>query len=624
MNMGEPSGDSLSCQALEFVMPSELASMSPEMRQLFSWVHHEVVGRLSRLDEKIGRLSTYIEGSTSFIKEPKYGSSKTPSTRSSPEKIGQASLEATRVDAQGVPVTPRRLPTLLQPPLFQKISDERKPSQEVGSRPQPCDEKQTTLDKPASSPPCEVNLCQDAALRLPSGDSMEHNIDEDVGDTPNVCPNWSLAVGVQEDACSNGQVSMRTSVASQQSRRPSINSIASQKDLAALVQSRVGWQWREQAWTFLDDVESSRAAAKYLNGVVCFTLLSVALSLAQAVETPPFRGEVGFVAEVFFESSFLLEFLLRLFLCPDRWMFFRNIHNVCDLAAISPLALRIAVGINPRKSGNTLACNVLISVVPVLRVLKTLRAFKHFHLIVRALATCLEALPICLFSMFVLTLAFAAAIFMVEPRENIHSLHHAMWLTIVTMTTLGYGDVLPSTTAGSLVVAVLVVSSVMYMAMPLAIIGQAFSEVWRDRDRILLVHGVGSRLLHWGYKATDIPALFQVFDEDDSGELRFPEFKQMIEEMHIGLSEIRILHLFESIDGDGSGSIDDKEFVNALFPQYFKQIYEDDECSEPCIEPQSPLSPLSKKTNEAVEDLADITRQVESHTLDEASEESGM
>merc|ERR1719486_752811 len=109
-----------------------------------------------------------------------------------------------------------------------------------------------------------------------------------------------------------------------------------------------------------------------------------------------------------------------------------------------------------------------------------------------------------------------------------------MWLTIVTMTTVGYGDVTPQTPYGSFITAVLVVSSVLYMAMPVGIIGGAFTNVWSDRKRILICHQTKHRLLHWGYSAWDIPHLFRCFDGDGNGELDLEEFRRMMFQMRVG------------------------------------------------------------------------------------------
>merc|ERR1719491_899427 len=99
----------------------------------------------------------------------------------------------------------------------------------------------------------------------------------------------------------------------------------------------------------------------------------------------------------------------------------------------------------------------------------------------------------------------------------------------------------------------LTVTGVLYMAIPLGIVGHAFTQVWQDRDRILLVKKTQAALLQWGYKAHDIPILCQVFDTHGEGELDINDFRRMIHQMRIGLNDDRVIELFHSFDADGSG-----------------------------------------------------------------------
>merc|ERR1712113_644436 len=105
-------------------------------------------------------------------------------------------------------------------------------------------------------------------------------------------------------------------------------------------------------------------------------------------------------------------------------------------------------------------------------------------------------------------------------------------------------------------------------------IGNAFCEVWRDRDRILLTQRTYNRLVQWGFQARDIPKLFRLFDHDKDGELDIREFSDMIREMGLGLTKSRVTELFDLFDDDGSGSIDAREFVKALFPNEYHDIYD--------------------------------------------------
>ena len=59
-----------------------------------------------------------------------------------------------------------------------------------------------------------------------------------------------------------------------------------------------------------------------------------------------------------------------------------------------------------------------------------------------------EALPFLSYLAAIITFTAATGLFLVEERSNIPSMPHSLWLAIVTMTTVGYGDFFPTTTEG--------------------------------------------------------------------------------------------------------------------------------------------------------------------------------
>merc|ERR1711966_72113 len=117
----------------------------------------------------------------------------------------------------------------------------------------------------------------------------------------------------------------------------------------------------------------------------------------------------------------------------------------------------------------------------------TLRYMQNVNLLSHAFFLLREALPSMLFIMIVLMWLFSSLLVVFEPTDNIRSLPHAMWMVVVTMTTVGYGDAFPVTTEGYIICSLLAVTSLLYMAVPLGIIGNIFTKVWDDRDRILLM-----------------------------------------------------------------------------------------------------------------------------------------
>mmetsp|Transcript_100098 Transcript_100098/g.322804 ORF Transcript_100098/g.322804 Transcript_100098/m.322804 type:complete len:504 (-) Transcript_100098:90-1601(-) len=339
-------------------------------------------------------------------------------------------------------------------------------------------------------------------------------------------------------------------------------------------------------WQFLEEPESSSAARRFACLMPYLIAASVLFSSLCTTEPPLIGGHAPQAVEFGFDLIFAAEAFARLVVSPRRCAFFCSLPNCADAAAGIPLIFRVAIlCAHWQFSSSCGSCSeVFRSIVPVLRLLKLLRSFEKFHLLVDAFKLAFEALPVLLFTLCVIVLSFSAVIFFVEPRDNIRALPQAIWFTIVTMMTVGFGDVVPQSTAGSIVVSALIVGSALYMAIPLGIVGGSFSRVWEDRDRLLLMRRTRARLRQWGYTPPDVLELFYIYDRDKSGELTLRDFSKMIQEMRLGIGADRVERLFRTFDTDGSGRLDDEEFVRALYPNAFAQLYQvsDDVSAHSC------------------------------------------
>lgn len=332
----------------------------------------------------------------------------------------------------------------------------------------------------------------------------------------------------------------------------------------------------KKVWSFLEDPELVRGGWLYTRMSSFVIVMSAILPLLQQTEQAPLDAKSMLMLEIAFDVYFAGEVVIRFATCPNRISFCLSGYTLLDVAA-GMLALLVRnlshatlfeaeVARNPVLMG-------MICGLPVLRLLKLLRRFDTFHLILKACYLAFEALPVLLYILAILVLVFASVIFIVEPRHNVGSMASALWLTIVTVGTIGYGDITPYSTAGHLVVSLLVVVSALYMAIPIGIVGKAFSTVWDDRYRLLLMHRTRNRFLSSGYKAKDVPAMFFSFDMDNDGQLNLAEFLAMMSQLQVEISPARMLELFETFDNDDSGTIDDHEFVRTLFPDAFATIY---------------------------------------------------
>lgn len=345
----------------------------------------------------------------------------------------------------------------------------------------------------------------------------------------------------------------------------------------ALLDYRMGRS--KHIWSFLSEPDSSPWAYVYARCFTPFILSTVVVPLLQSTKPPMLAPAPAAFLDTIIDVLFLCEFVLRFCVAPRKIRFLANPFTIIDVLSVLPAILRGYVGfvLQPQDVRNEVAIYFLLCVVPVIRMLKALRRFRQFFLLVNAFRNLIEALPVLLFTMFIFVLGFAALLVWLEPTSNIDSLPMAIWLTIVTMTTVGYGDIVPTTSLGFITVSCLLIISMLYTAMPIGIVGYAFTQTWNDRHRILMIQTTVERMAQWGYTARDVAVLFAIFDCNDDRELSFPEFHQMLAEMGIGYRDEESLELFDFIDKDGSGYVNEMEFVRVMFPGEFLNIYSRDD-----------------------------------------------
>eukprot|EP00931_Biecheleriopsis_adriatica_P075111 TRINITY_DN49057_c0_g1_i1.p1 TRINITY_DN49057_c0_g1~~TRINITY_DN49057_c0_g1_i1.p1 ORF type:complete len:647 (-),score=93.61 TRINITY_DN49057_c0_g1_i1:192-2132(-) len=347
----------------------------------------------------------------------------------------------------------------------------------------------------------------------------------------------------------------------------------------ALVRVRSRTPLQKHVWLFLEDPDMTKGGRTFEKLMAFFIMIAAAIPMLLTLEPTPIDSYAASIVSICLDVAFLCEVLVRFWVCPNCLAFFLSPYNLIDIAAGTlPLALRISSQVDSvtqlsEDGQNFQILAVCLCLVPILQVLKLLRRFETFHLLMQALSLVLSALPVLLFVLTILVLTFASFTYLVEPRSNIESLPIAIWLTIVTVGTIGYGDIVPQSTAGVMVTSALIVVSALYMAIPIGIVGKAFGEVWDDRDRLMLVHRARTRFLSGGYRAVDIPAMFCAFDADGDGGITLQEFVKMMKEMEIDIGSQRIVDLFHTFDIDRDGTIDDQEFVRTLFPNAYADIY---------------------------------------------------
>jgi len=345
----------------------------------------------------------------------------------------------------------------------------------------------------------------------------------------------------------------------------------SMKPFMRLVQQ----SWKDRIWELLDDPRSSVWAWLLSQVLKIMVLASVVLTTLQISDVPILETSWGQVVELTVDLAFFLEFILRLLATPSKKLYLLDPLNLGDF--LSALALPLLVSVNfaqhlPESTMETAIHHILLLFMPLARFAKLLRYFESFRLLVEAFTKSAEALPVLSYITAFMVLFFGTLIYVLEDRSNIPSMPHCLWLALVTMTTVGYGDYYPKSWGGYLTVSALTFASVLFLALPVGIIGYEFTISWQKRGEMFLKMRLRNSLSKWGYGIDDVEILFEYADADEDGQLVLFEFIELIRQLRIGVNVESAAALFQLLDANHDGLLDRGEFLRHIFPdEYAKQ-----------------------------------------------------
>ncbi len=248
---------------------------------------------------------------------------------------------------------------------------------------------------------------------------------------------------------------------------------------------------RQKTFELLD-IRSTTLIGK-LTDWFLMTLIAINV-IAVIMETEPwfhqrYKTQLYWL-EVFSVIVFTIEYILRLWSCPENPIYkFINVKNarlkysitpmaIIDLIAILPFYLAFLTNIDLR----------FLRVLRLLRIFKLTRYSEAMTTLLKVLKEEINSFAAAIFIMIVIMIIAASGIFLVEhddQPEVFGSIPQAMWWSIVTLTTVGYGDIYPISTLGKIFAAVIMVAGVGLVALPTGILASGFSDnLHRNREKL--------------------------------------------------------------------------------------------------------------------------------------------
>ena len=180
-----------------------------------------------------------------------------------------------------------------------------------------------------------------------------------------------------------------------------------------------------------------------------------------------------FVMEGIFVAWFTIEYSVRLYSAPVVWHFVKSTMGILDVLAIMPFYVTLAFQ-NSTEEVRSFAVLRAIRLFRVLRVFKLSRYSDAVKLLVNTIYSSVEQLKTLGFCIIVAVVVFSSAIFYAEGDPNIASIPDAFWWTIITMTSVGYGDVVPITPLGKFVGSFCAMSGVVLFCLPTPVLVSNF------------------------------------------------------------------------------------------------------------------------------------------------------
>lgn len=255
-------------------------------------------------------------------------------------------------------------------------------------------------------------------------------------------------------------------------------------------------KWQCKVFKLFEQPDSSKYARILAFWSITVILVSIVAFCLESL--PQFRHDAGKTdengsnkkdqpwvsIEVVCIVWFSFEYLVRLLSSPQKVKFVKSFLNMIDLIAILPYYITLPM---ENSSGSSFAILRVIRLVRVFRIFKLSRHSKGLQILGQTLKASMRELGMLIFFMIIVVVLFSSAIFYAEgdePGSDFNSIPAAFWWSVVTMTTVGYGDMCPKTPLGKLVGSVCALSGVLTIALPVPVIVSNFTYFYQSEHEL--------------------------------------------------------------------------------------------------------------------------------------------
>jgi len=223
--------------------------------------------------------------------------------------------------------------------------------------------------------------------------------------------------------------------------------------------------------------EAETPAGRFFDVSLLVAILGsiLAVSLESVASIREEFGQALIIAEWVFTIGFTIEYVLRLYCIDAPIRYARSFFGIVDLFAILPTYLSFLI---PGAQGLTVIR--VLRLLRVFRVLKLARFLGEANVLTQALHSSRHKVAVFLGTLACIVIIMGSAMYLIEGSESgFTSIPRGMYWAIVTMTTVGYGDIAPHSVLGQSLAAMLMIMGYAIIAVPTGIVSAELIQASR-------------------------------------------------------------------------------------------------------------------------------------------------
>ncbi len=220
--------------------------------------------------------------------------------------------------------------------------------------------------------------------------------------------------------------------------------------------------------------EADTKAGKWFDIILLIAiLLSVATVMLESVNSISLiYGEELRIIEWIFTILFTLEYIARLISIGKPLKYVFSFYGIIDFVSIIPTFLGIFI-----TGSQSLAIIRSIRLLRVFRILKLAQFMGEANVLIKALKASRPKIVVFLFALLSLTFILGTVMYLIEtPESGFTSIPRSIYWAIVTLTTVGYGDIAPQTVLGQTLASIIMIIGYAIIAVPTGIVGAEIAK----------------------------------------------------------------------------------------------------------------------------------------------------